>query len=566
MARFLQPPTQKLVDMTPASQADFYEKVLASAQNNLERSVAARQEAVQYYNSLPFHTKEDYDAVIGEAQKGLSEVVDGDFPAPARIANKVMELNQKLQPGINALKRKDEQVKIEQQGRLKLGINYLGNDVSNMPIKSIDGNFVDPNTLTSKYYDADQIRKGFMESEGANLSAVRELGLQRGEYGYLKSVTSTGLDTPEKVRKYGIDSPNAQLLAEKKLAEMPEDFVQIMGGRDKALATIKQLHWEAANNPDFAYKLQQQYLQPIKTDEPRTVTKTGTKTTSLFDGFISRDYVAEPNEDILIEDYNKRKDEAKLSIRGEKGSTTGLKDYTDLRKKYPSILDKVIRQVAETTKGKNLSSQQTSSMIAGIFYDMVANKEINESKVIQTAAEASPTQSGSFYSFLNNVPDNYKFTDSEEKSYTKSELSNEKTLLSDNISGSPVKMPLVEDYVEVYHKKLGKNLKVPIDALDISVKNANTFIKTAYNVFNSNKSSGEPIPYPIPQAWEEFDDGSRIPAYFAVYRENDKSYLAMGKYVNNKFEIDPSTSQPLENSWGTLSALKVQAFTNAYSK
>lgn len=560
MARFLNPPTQQIVDMTPQSQTNFYANVLANAQNNLERSVAAKQEAVKYYNSLPFYTQEDYDAVIGEAQRELSQVIEGDFPAPATVANKIMEINKKLQPGINALKHKDEQVKIGQQARLALGANYLGNDVANMSIKGADGNFVNPNTLNTKYFDADQIRKGFIESEGANLNAVRERGLQRAEYGYLKSVTSTGLDDLEKLERYGINSTYAQQLAEKKLAEMPEDFIEVMGGRDQALSAIKQLHWEAANNPAFAYKLTQSYLQPIK---PDTRTSRGTSATDdIFKGLISRNYVNEGEPALERDEYVKKRDNTKLALRGKGGS---LKEYMELRKKYPAILQKVTNQVALETAGQNLSSEQLSAIIAGVFYDMVADKEIAESKILKTSAEAAPKESGSFYSFLNNVPDTYTFTTSDGDTYTKKDLADEKKLLSDHTKESPVKMPLMENYVEVYHKDKKKNLRVPIDALANNVIEANNFVKGAYEIFNSNNPDEDYLPYNVPIAVEEFDDGSKDFIYPTVFRRDDKAYFALGKYTKDGFDIDINTASPLEEHWGTLAALKIKAFKDAYS-
>ncbi len=126
MARFLKAPQQQFVDMGGAPNVNFYTNLIDKSQDNLERSIAAKQQAIQYFNSLPFHTKEDYDAVVGRAQRELEDVVSGDFPSPGRVVNSVMKLNSELAPGIQALKRKDEQVKIAQDGKLKLGVNWIG--------------------------------------------------------------------------------------------------------------------------------------------------------------------------------------------------------------------------------------------------------------------------------------------------------------------------------------------------------------------------------------------------------------------------------------------------------
>jgi len=566
MARFLKVPQQQFVDMGGAPNVNFYTNLIDKSQDNLERSIAAKQQAIQYFNSLPFHTKEDYDAVVGRAQRELEDVVSGDFPSPGRVVNSVMKLNSELAPGIQALKRKDEQVKIAQDGKLKLGVNWIGNEVSDQPIVNAAGNFVDPNKFEAKYYNAEDIRKNFIMSQGAKLMENIEGDMVQGDKpGFYKRTTKFGIGDLEKLQMYGKDSPYAKQVAEELLAEMPEGFIEVSGGRDKALDKVMDLGLQAAFNPEFAYKESTQDIGiPGYGDKPSSTKESH----SLLSGLnaISRQYIIEGQPKVSSDDLMDIQTNYLQSIKTGKAVGTSTSDYLALRKQYPTLYEKALKESTKALAGKKIGTFERQGVITSVFMDLVNEKNGQDSKYTETRAEVPTSEIPNFHYFLNNVPDNWEFEDEDGKKYKKEDLitDEKKALISDYTSNSPTQIPLSKDYVMVYHEGIGKNLKIPKDALDVGVQQVGNFVNEARKLSKSNTIKSEPIISKAPTAQMYDDDGSIIPIYPVVYRRDGKAFMSFATVTRQGIDIDYSIENPLEESWSTLNGLQLKSMQDAY--
>lgn len=561
MGRFLRAPQQQFVDMGGAPNVNFYTNLIDKSRDDLEKSIAAKQQAVQYYNSLPFHSKEDYDAVVGRAQKELEDVVSGDFPTPGRVVSTIMSLNNQLAPGIQALKRKDEQIKIAQEGKLRLGTNWIGNDLTNTPIVDASGNFVDPNTFEAKYFNADDIRKNFIMSQGAKLMETIEGDMIQGDKpGFYKRVTKFGKDVPTKFDMYGKDSPYARQVAEELLSQMPEEFIEVSGGREQALDKVMELGLQAAFSPEFAYKETTQDIGiPGYGNKPL-----GSGIKGLLGGLnaISRKYVIEGEPKLGADELMNIQTDYLQSLKTGKPVGTSTTDYVELRKKYPSLYKSALSETVKELKGKKVDEFQKQAIIISVFMDLIREKEQQESKYSETRAEIPTSEIPQFHQFLNNLPDNWEFSDDDGNKYKKEDLVTDDTkpLISDYTSDSPTQVPLSKDYIYVYHKGLNKNLKVPKDALDVGVQQVNEFVNSARRMEKSNSINSEPISTRVPTA--QLEDGSLI--YPVVYKREGKTYMSYAIATRKGLDVDYSLESPIENSWGELNALQLKAMQDAY--
>lgn len=565
MARFLKAPQQQFVDMGGAPNVNFYTNLIDKSQDNLERSIAAKQQAIQYYNNLPFHSKEDYDAVVGKAQKELETVLSEDFPSLGRVVNTIMNLNNQLAPGIQALKRKDEQIKIAQEGKLRLGTNWIGNEISDQPIVDAAGNFVDPNSFEAKYYNADDIRKNFIISQGARLMETIEGDMVQGDKpGFYKRTTKFGKDTPTKLGMYGKDSPYAKQIAEELLSQMPEGFIEVSGGREQALDKVMELGLQAAFSPEFAYKetTQDIGIPGYGNKEPRG------KTTSLLSGLnaISRQYVIEGKPKVSSDDLIKIQTEYLQSLQTGKPVGTSTTDYINLRKQYPALYQQALQESSKVTAKKGLSEFQKQGIVISVFMDLVNEKNQQDSKYAETRAEVPTSEIPQFHQFLNNVPDTWEFEDEDGKKYKKEDLltDDKKSLISDYTSGSPTQIPLSKDYVMVYHEGIGKNLKIPKDALDVGVQQIGDFVNKAREIDKNNAINSAPVSSRVPTAIMDNGDGTTSAIYPVVYKRDGKSYMSYAIGTSKGLDVDYNLETPLEEAWGDLNALKLKSMQDAY--
>lgn len=259
MARFIQPQQQQIVPMYTPQNIDFYANILNKAQGDLERATAMKAAALEKYGDLTAYTQEDRDLTWGTANKDLANVLDADFVSPSRVASAVMETNKKVMPYVQALKAKDKEAQLQRQLRAQWGTDFIGNDVANMAIADAYGQAVDPSSIRGINYNAEQFRKMFHESYGANLLNKVESALKSsGRAGILTRETVKGLTKQTKDALLSPGSPEAIRLASQNFTSLPEDtqkdLAAIYGGVEGAINYLQQENYKTAFDPRYNYE------------------------------------------------------------------------------------------------------------------------------------------------------------------------------------------------------------------------------------------------------------------------------------------------------------------------
>ena len=259
MARFIQPQQQQIIPMYTPKNIDFYSGILNKAQGDLERATAMKAAALEKYGDLTAYTQEDRDLTWGAANKDLANVLDADFVSPSRVASAVMETNKKVMPYVQALKAKDKEAQLQRQLRAQWGTDFIGNDVANMAIADASGQAVDPSSIRGINYNAEQFRKMFHESYGANLLNKVEGALKSsGRAGILTRETVKGLTKQTKDALLSPGSPEAIRLASQNFASLPEDtqkdLAAIYGGVEGAIGYLQQENYKAAFDPKYNFE------------------------------------------------------------------------------------------------------------------------------------------------------------------------------------------------------------------------------------------------------------------------------------------------------------------------
>jgi len=256
MARFIQPQQQSVVQMYTPKNIEFYANILNKAQSDLERATAMKAAAIEKYGDLNMYSKQDRDLTIGKVQDRLSGVLDADFVSPSKVANAVMQANQEVMPYVQALKVKDKEAQLQNQLKNQWGTDFIGNDVANMSIADASGQAVDPSSIRGINYNAEQFRKMFHESYGANLLNKIEGSLKSsGKAGILTRETVKGLSEQAKNDLLFPGRPEAIRLATQNFESMPEttqkDLVAIYGSIENALDYLQQENYKSAFDPKY---------------------------------------------------------------------------------------------------------------------------------------------------------------------------------------------------------------------------------------------------------------------------------------------------------------------------
>jgi hypothetical protein len=265
MARFIQPQQQSIVPMYTPKNLDIYTGILDRAQGNLDKATAIKAAAIEKYGDLNMYNKEDRDLTLGRVQERLSTVLDDDFVSPSRVANTVMQTNQEVMPYVQALKAKDKEAQIQRQMRAQFGIDFIGNDVAQMSIADASGQAVDPSSMRGVSYNAEQFRKQFHDTYGANLMKKIEGELEAsGRAGLLTAKTIEGLTEAQKRNLLTPGRPEAVRLATENYANLPEqvraDMAQLYGGEQGAIDYLQESNLKTAFDPKYNYSLSRQYV------------------------------------------------------------------------------------------------------------------------------------------------------------------------------------------------------------------------------------------------------------------------------------------------------------------
>ena len=249
MARFLKQPQQQLVQMGSPLDVDFYSKILDKSQQNRNQAVGMQMEYVDKINNLPVYTETDRAATSGKVQDRLTKMLDKSFVTPSQMARTVMELNQEITPGIQALKAKDQAAKLYDDMRVKYGANALmGTDPRNIDITDASGRYRDPGSYRALGVNLDDVRKNFLLNNTARLAQSSAPTYTKGgnvPAGYIQTAEKTGLDVNELATMYAPGSPLAIEEAKKQLQAFP-DFIEIKGGEQQAMDYLMNLNQQTA--------------------------------------------------------------------------------------------------------------------------------------------------------------------------------------------------------------------------------------------------------------------------------------------------------------------------------
>ena len=255
MARFLKQPQQELVQMGSPIDVDFYSKILEKAQQNRDRAVGMQMDYIEKINNLPIYTEADRAATTGKIQNRLANMLDKSFITPTQMARTVMEINQEITPGIQALKAKDQAAQMYDKMRIQYGANALmGTDPRNIDITDASGRYRDPGSYKAVGINLEDIDKRFLTSQGAELSRNRGVTYIQGKgidvngipLGKVQIEEKKGL-TPEEIKvKYAPDSPLARYEAELQLQTSPEILDIFNGDKDKATQFIMERNLQTA--------------------------------------------------------------------------------------------------------------------------------------------------------------------------------------------------------------------------------------------------------------------------------------------------------------------------------
>ena len=255
MARFLKQPQQQLVQMGSPIDVDFYSKILEKDQQNRDSAVGMQLDYIEKINNLPIYTEADRAATTGKIQNRLASMLDKSFITPTQMARTVMELNQEITPGIQALKAKDQAAQMYDKMRIQYGANALmGTDPRNIDITDETGRYRDPGSYKALGINLEDIDKRFLTSQGAELSRNKGISYIQGKginvngvpLGKIQIEEKKGL-TPEEIKvMYAPGSSLARSEAELQLQTSPEILDIFNGDRDKATQFIMERNFQTA--------------------------------------------------------------------------------------------------------------------------------------------------------------------------------------------------------------------------------------------------------------------------------------------------------------------------------
>lgn len=255
MARFLKQPQQQLVQMGSPLDVDFYSKILDKSQQNRNQAVGMQMEYVDKINNLPIYTEADRAATSGKVQDRLTKMLDKSFVTPSQMARTVMELNQEITPGIQALKAKDQAAQMYDKMRVQYGANALmGTDPRNIDITDASGRYRDPGSYRAVGINLEDVDKRFLTTQGAELSRNKGVTYIQGKgidvngipLGKVQIEEKKGL-TPEEIKvMYAPGSTLAKFEAELQLQTSPEILDIFDGDKDKATKFIMERNLQTA--------------------------------------------------------------------------------------------------------------------------------------------------------------------------------------------------------------------------------------------------------------------------------------------------------------------------------
>ncbi len=249
MARFLKQPQQQLVQMGSPLDVDFYSKILDKSQQNRNQAVGMQMEYVDKINNLPIYTETDRAATTGKVQDRLTKMLDKSFVTPSQMARTVMELNQEITPGIQALKAKDQAAQMYDKMRIQYGANALmGTDPRNIDITDASGRYRNPGSYRALGVNLDDVRKNFLLNNAARLAQPNAPTYTKGgnvPAGYIQTTEKTGLSVDEITTMYAPGSPLAVEEAKKQLQAFP-DFIEIAGEEQQAMDYLMNLNQQTA--------------------------------------------------------------------------------------------------------------------------------------------------------------------------------------------------------------------------------------------------------------------------------------------------------------------------------
>lgn len=299
MARFLKQPQQQIVQMGSPIDVDFYSRLLERDQQNRNQAVGMQMEYIDKINNLPIYTEEDRAATTGKIQERLSSLLDKSFVTPSQMARSVMELNQEITPGIQALKAKDQAAQMYDKMRLQYGANALmGTDPRNINITDESGRYRDPGSYRAVGVNLEDIDKRFLTTQGARLTENRGLEYIQGKgidvngipLGEVQVRERKGLTPEELQREYAPGSPTAVAEASMQIQTSPEILDIFNGDREKAMKFIMDRNYQTAmvkgQEVSYSTRTDQTYVDPYNQSLMDSRKKQGTqnpfKTTRSF--------------------------------------------------------------------------------------------------------------------------------------------------------------------------------------------------------------------------------------------------------------------------------------------
>jgi len=360
MGRFLQAPRQEMVSMYQPQNIDFYSGILNKAQQDLERGTAIKAAAIEKYGDMNMYSKEDRDLTIGKVQEMLKGATDADFVSPSKVTNAVMQANATVMPYVQALKMKDKEAQLQRQMRAQFGTDFLGNDVAQMSIAGPDGQAVNPSDIRGISYNAEQFRKQFHDTYGANLMEKVEGQLKAsGRAGLLTAETIEGLTKAQKLKMLSPGSPEAIRLATENYANLPEqvraDMAQLYGGEQGAIDYLQESNLKTAFDPKYNYSLSRQYVGDPSYTKPTEFPSSGE-----YEGYAGKSYSDTREIPVVSKTYsldkigNVRKVVFREGIPTRASLTdvvSAHRDLVEMSDKYPDLYQKA-QSFGSTTKDK----------------------------------------------------------------------------------------------------------------------------------------------------------------------------------------------------------------------
>lgn len=265
MARFLKPVQNQVVDLTSQPSAQFYASLLDNANKNLERAISIQANYLDKINDIPIYTKEDRDATIKIAEERLASAMEDEFITPSKLVKTIIEVNRQISPGIQALRAKDQEVKAQQKLKESYGLDWMGNDVSNVPIVNHDGKYVDLSSIRGINYNKAQLRNIFERDVAAEFLKIIEGPIvASGRQGILTRVTEKGLTDAQKAQ-YAPGTQLARKHAEDVYSKLDkdvvDDLISIYGDKETVLKELEKINFGVVNDPKYAYQRSYQDIQ-----------------------------------------------------------------------------------------------------------------------------------------------------------------------------------------------------------------------------------------------------------------------------------------------------------------